>query len=29
MTYILDDENDQCSCGLRFENLSRGPEYRV
>ena len=29
MTYTLDAKNDQCSCELRFENLSRGPEYRV
>ena len=29
MTYVLDAKNDQCSCELRFEDLSRGPEYRI
>jgi hypothetical protein len=28
-TYVLDAENDQCSCELRFEDLSLRPEYRI
>jgi hypothetical protein len=29
MPFIVDRENDSCSCRQRFENVTRGQEYRV
>ena len=29
MSFVLDDQNDQCSCRQRFLDVRRGQEYRV
>jgi hypothetical protein len=29
MSFVLDRENDQCSCRQRFEDVTSGQEYRV